>query len=67
MAPESPKRLLLITCPAGHQISPAITREEVAEACRTKRFEYFCIFCGQNWTAPPEIAEGLTTMLAEWN
>jgi hypothetical protein len=64
---ESPKRLIQITCPKGHHITPAVTREELAEACRTKRFEYFCVYCGQNWAAPPEVSEGLPAMLAQWH
>ena len=63
---EPKRRFLLVTCPAGHQVSPAVTRYELAEAVSTNTFEYFCIFCGQNWTAPPEVTDGLKKMLSEW-
>lgn len=67
MTNESSKRLLFIKCPAGHDVSPQVTREEISAACRSNRFEYFCIFCGQNWIAPPEAIEGLRTLLSEWS
>jgi len=63
---ERKKRLLLITCPAGHQISPAVMREELTEAVRVNKFEYFCIFCGSNYTSPSEVIGGLKAMLSHW-
>jgi hypothetical protein len=63
---EGKKRLVLITCPAGHRISPAVTREELTEAVRVGKFEYFCIFCRNNYIAPAEVAGGLKAMLSHW-
>ncbi|MBV9155336.1 MAG: hypothetical protein JO097_03685 [Acidobacteriaceae bacterium] len=64
---EHKRQRLLVTCPAGHQVSPAVTRDELAEAVLTNSFKYFCIFCRINHVAPPELMDGVKAMLTQWN